>query len=118
MVFGEKYRAVILQLFLDQLLHPQLLFYPERDSFYKGTYAERHISKVGLKDPFKFDERLVVKSDVTYLVNRYAGFFQALFDGIPGERVIMFPARETLLLYRGYYIAVLYEGRSRIMVET
>ena len=52
------------QLLLQEIFQKQLLLQPDRHCLHEGADSARGEAEIGLQEPLKFDQRLVVEDDV------------------------------------------------------
>ena len=106
MVFREQYFAFVLAGRANLLLHPKLFAQPQRHGHDEGTDSSRRIVEVRFQQALEFGQRFVIKSDVVQIFGLDPGFAQAVVNGMGGETMIPFHAREALLLRRGHNLSV------------
>jgi len=92
MMGGKKNIALVAKLLADGIPHEQLLFEPGRHLGQKRQVAVGRRRQVGHQQPFKLDERLVVKGDIVHLVYSNASFPKTILHRMPGETGIVFLA--------------------------
>jgi len=97
-VFREKDHAFIINLVLNQLLHPQFLLDPQRDRHHERTNAGWGIGKISFKNSFEFNKRLIIKTNVIQIVALYSALLQAVIDGMDWKGKIMLFAGKALFL--------------------
>src|SRR5436190_13491506 len=72
--------------------------------------------QIGMQDAVELVERLLVKRDVIELLRGNAACAQAVVDGVARVSLVMFLAREALLLRGGDNGAITHEARRAVMV--
>src|SRR5262245_9736522 len=63
-VFWKNDLAFVTQLFPEKFFHPEFALKPQRHGHDERLQTARCISKIGRQQPFKFDERLVIKRNI------------------------------------------------------
>src|SRR5215475_49055 len=101
----------------DDLLEPRFLLQPHRHRHAEALEPVRRVCEIGLEQPIKLPEGLLVKDDVVEIIRSEPGFFHAVLDGVRGESRVVLLAGEALLLRRCHDLAVDDEGRGAVVVE-
>jgi len=89
---------------------------PDRHGRHEGSDPARREPEVGLEQALEFQKRLVVKGDMTQLLERHAALPQAVTHGVPREAGVMFPASEALFLRRGDDLSVSQKAGGAVVV--
>src|SRR5512145_1077904 len=98
---------VMKKLFLD----------PQRAGLHELRDAARCHAKIRLEDALKFQERLVVETDVRQIFDSYFAKIKTILDRIRRERSVALLARETFLLSSRDNLSVAQKARCTIVVE-
>ena len=95
----------------------KLLFQPQRHRLTEAAETGWGKGQVGLNQPIKFQERLLVKHHKIELGRRKLGLFQAVFDGFGRKVIVVLFSRESLLLGCRKDLSIPDESGRRIMIE-
>src|SRR5436190_18332948 len=82
MVLGENNLAVVTELFLEKIFHPNPLPDPKRHGHQKRAQSRRHVCEITVQNAVELQKRLLVKSDQREVGNFNAPFAQAIFDSV------------------------------------
>src|SRR6266511_2769097 len=77
-MFREDDRTVVIELFADQFLHPDLFLDPNRNRFEERPKTERRAGKVGVQETIKFEKRFLVKGNKIQVANPQASLPKAI----------------------------------------
>jgi hypothetical protein len=115
-VFRIDDRAIVSKVLLDQIRDPEFLLDPQGHGLDKRPHAQRGVGEVGFQEPFKLDERFVVKSHIVKLIPGDSRLFQTGFYGQFREAMVVFLAGETLFLDSIYDFAIPDDARSAVVI--
>src|SRR5436309_3252357 len=91
MMFGKNYFSLVIQLLFNQLLHPDLFFYPDGNRLQEGADARRRIGEIGMEQTVELEKRFFVKSNVIHFAHGHVAFTEAVFNGAFWEaRIVLF----------------------------
>ena len=97
-VFRKKNHTLIMDLVLDQLLHPQFLLDPQRNRHHERADAGWCISKISFKNSFEFNKRLIIKTDIIQLIALDSALLEAIMDSMTWKGKVMLFAGKALFL--------------------
>ena len=98
--------------------HVELILEPKRHRQPKAAKARWRVSQVGLQQPVELRQRLVIKGNTIQVLRLESCLAQTICDGVCRKAGVMFPAGEPLLLSRGDDIAIHYQRRGAVMIES
>ena len=101
----------------DPLAHPELFLEPERHRFQEGWEAGRGEGEVGLQESLELQEGLVIEGYIRESCRIETCLLKAVPDSGFGKAVIVLLPCEALLLRGCYYLPVLYEAGSGIVIK-
>src|SRR5262245_22469801 len=117
LLLGIELGRKFLQFLSEHTLLEELFPQPNRHGQAKGGKPLRREAQVGLEQPLKLDQRLLVKHHCIEIADLAAAMVCAVGDGMPGKvRIVLF-AREALFLGRGSYLAVDDNGSRTVVIE-
>ncbi len=106
------------ELGLNVILHPKLLFDPKGHGLQKGRDPVRRVCEIGFEDAFEFEEGFIVERDNIKTGGLDAAFSEAKIDCIFWERKIMLLTREAFFLRRRDDLSVLDKTRRAVMIKS
>ena len=106
------------QVLLQQALLHQLLFQPHRHGRHKGAEPARRKRQIGLQQPLKFDQRLLIKHDCAEVRQSDAPLAQTVANRLGGKPRIVLLARKPLFLGRRQDLPVSDQAGRAIVIES
>ena len=116
-MLSKEHGDFALQLFLNNVRYPQLLFDPHYHALPEQADPQRCSGQMGFQQAFKGEQRFVVKSDAVQIFNAYTRFAQAVCDRMVRKLGIVLSSREALFLRGGDNSSIANQTRSAVVIE-
>src|SRR5450759_3872665 len=116
MMFGEKNFTFIVGVLRSLFSYPEFLPKPKRHRHKKGADTLRSIVQICLKEPFKFQQRLIIKGNQVNFFTLDACLLETEIHRFSRETMIVFFSREALFLCGCQNFAAFGEAGCRIVV--
>src|SRR5260370_1618886 len=124
MVFGKKKPALpvksgreLLQCGEDNILLEQLLLDPDRNRHWERAIALRCKCEVGIEEPLKLEEWLLVEHNIVHVVELDSAFCKAVANRMYGKAGVLLLASEAFLLRCRSYASLEERRRGAIVLE-
>src|ERR1043165_2997728 len=117
-MFREKDRALVLELFAQVRLEPDLFFHPDRHRGQKRNQTAGREAEISREEPIEFEKRFFVERDEIKLGGiGETGLAQAIIDRVSRKAGVMFFSRETLFLGGRQDFAIAHQAGGAVMVK-